>query len=321
MHLSPATMNGIRDCPTCSGQKWARIESVANKQGLDGEVLRLATCQSCGTVFQPVVVAPEVLASHYEYMGHFEANIRMTPFLDRRFRRMLQRLVGPDHKDRVPRPTILDVGCGAGLLLHVAEDLGWQPFATEISPSCVQILRRWLGPRLYCGELPRAPFEPASFDVITMAEVIEHLPDPFSYLRAAHRLLAPGGRLFLTTPNFDGLSARLWRTGWRVVAHEHLNYFGLESARRLVEASGFTNVEIRTAHVDVEMFGTLRRKLLPARPRPQRASQRSNGASSKVVEPSKLRARVVDQGAEVLNHVVGALEIGDKLKIIARRNS
>jgi SAM-dependent methyltransferase len=294
------------------------MKTVKDKLGLDGKPLQLVTCEDCGTVFQPFEVSPEVLVKHYEYMGHAADNVTLTPLIERRLRRIVQSLT-PHRRNSSSPPKLLEVGCGGGLLLRVASELGWEPHATEISSSCIALLEPWLGARLYTGEFPEAPFEPASFDLIVMAEVIEHLPTPAAYLRAAHRLLVPGGTLFLTTPNYHGVSYRLWGNGWRVVADEHLNYFDPQSIKRLVESAGFTDTRIRTSSFDLNMLAPLRRlvrgKVVRAPAVPTTKSSHSEPAA---VRPD-LRAMVVDQGMELFNRVLNRFHAGDNLKIVARK--
>lgn len=307
-----------RPCPGCAGDAWFRLKTVKDKFGLDGNPLRLVTCEDCGTVFQPVDVSPDVLVNHYEYMGHAADNVTLTPLIKRRLERIIQGLA-PIRTDLRSKPKLLEVGCGGGLLLRVASELGWDVYATEISTSCLALLEPWLGARLYTGELPDAPFAPASFDLIVMAEVIEHLPAPAAYLRAAYRLLAPGGTLFLTTPNYRGASYRLWGDGWRVVADEHLNYFDPESVKRLVESTGFTETRIRTSSFDLNMLAPLRRLVRGKVARVPTIPTTKSSQSAPAPERPDLRAIVVDQGMELFNRLLNRFHAGDNLKIVARK--
>jgi SAM-dependent methyltransferase len=297
------------------------MKILARKLGLDGNPLRLVTCDDCRTVYQPIDLTSEVLSSHYEYMGHADENTILTPLLERRLRRNLGRLTQIKRSTSSPRPAVLDVGCGGGLFLRVAERLGWEPFATEISPSCAAILQPWLGAHLHRGELPDAPFEAGSFDLIVMAEVIEHLPQPSAYLRAAHRLLAPGGTLFLTTPNYDGLSHRIWGNDWRVVADEHLNYFDCQSVRRILASTGFPLPDVRTTNFDLSMLGPLRTLVRRTPRKPESETKASTGAPrERQVGLHDLHALVVDQGMELFNRFLNRLGVGDNLKIIAHKD-
>jgi 2-polyprenyl-6-hydroxyphenyl methylase/3-demethylubiquinone-9 3-methyltransferase len=102
---------------------------------------------------------------------------------------------------------VLDVGCGAGLLSEAMAREGAEVVALDLAPELVEIARLHLlesglkvDYRLQSIEA-LAGEAPASFDAITCMEMLEHVPDPASVLRACAELLKPGGRLFLSTLN------------------------------------------------------------------------------------------------------------------------
>ena len=83
-----------------------------------------------------------------------------------------------------------------------------------------------------------------------MFDVIEHLFDPRAVLAAIARALAPGGTLVISTPNIDSASRYLLGTDWAVLSPlEHVYYFSEDSLRRLLEATGFSDVRFVREHV------------------------------------------------------------------------
>lgn len=102
---------------------------------------------------------------------------------------------------------ILDVGCGAGILSEALARDGAEVVALDLAPELIDIAQLHLlesglkvDYRLQSVEA-LAEQAPASFDAITCMEMLEHVPDPASVLRACAVLLKPGGRLFLSTLN------------------------------------------------------------------------------------------------------------------------
>jgi 2-polyprenyl-6-hydroxyphenyl methylase/3-demethylubiquinone-9 3-methyltransferase len=101
----------------------------------------------------------------------------------------------------------LDVGCGGGLLSEALAKAGAQVTAIDLAPNLLKVARlhglesgikvgyRQVTVEVLADELP------ASFDVITCMEMLEHVPDPAAIVAACARLLKPGGRLFLSTLN------------------------------------------------------------------------------------------------------------------------
>ncbi len=92
------------------------------------------------------------------------------------------------------------------------------------------------------------PFADASFDVITLWDVLEHLPDPQRVAAEIARCLRPGGRLALTTGDVESLAARLSGARWHLYTlPEHLFFYSRDSLRRLLEAHGLRLERVRAA--------------------------------------------------------------------------
>jgi 2-polyprenyl-3-methyl-5-hydroxy-6-metoxy-1,4-benzoquinol methylase len=100
---------------------------------------------------------------------------------------------------------ILDVGCGLGYFLKQMKQIPeWEIYGCETSPVAVEFGKKRLGiETLYQGPLETAPYSPEFFEIITLWDVLEHIPQPDALLKKSHSLLKPGGILFLHTPNAD----------------------------------------------------------------------------------------------------------------------
>lgn len=102
---------------------------------------------------------------------------------------------------------VLDVGCGGGLLSEALAQAGAKVTAIDLAPNLLKVARLHgleSGIKVDYREMPveqLAEEAPGSFDAITCMEMLEHVPDPTSIIRACHALLKPGGQLFLSTLN------------------------------------------------------------------------------------------------------------------------
>ena len=110
-------------------------------------------------------------------------------------------------RTRLRDARVLDVGCGAGLLSEALAREGARVTALDLSPELVEIAKLHLlesglevDYRLQSVE-SLAVEEPGAYDAITCMEMLEHVPDPGSVLKACATLLKPGGRLFVSTLN------------------------------------------------------------------------------------------------------------------------
>jgi SAM-dependent methyltransferase len=103
---------------------------------------------------------------------------------------------------------LVDVGCSTGLFLQRAAAAGFEPTGIEYSQESADVAYALTGLEVEHGSIHNTMLEPECADVVTMFDVIEHVPDPASDLAAAWRMLKPGGWLVLSTPNIDGLFPR-----------------------------------------------------------------------------------------------------------------
>ncbi|MGD0650530.1 MAG: class I SAM-dependent methyltransferase [Verrucomicrobiia bacterium] len=146
------------------------------------------------------------------------------------------------------KPRLLDVGCGLGYFLDVAQDVGFEVVGVEFNPGAVRVMREKYAFSVYEGGVAAVPATEAPFDVITMFDVIEHLRDPFRDLQRIHQMLQPGGGLAITTMDSESFTSRL--LGKRLEdfrrIREHLYFFSRESLTKVLESVGFRVYAIKS---------------------------------------------------------------------------
>jgi SAM-dependent methyltransferase len=135
---------------------------------------------------------------------------------------------------------ILDVGCASGLFLRCALDANWEVVGVEPSEVLARKAQEALGPQteIHCSTLQAAGLPAGSFEVVTLWDLLEHVPDPVLFLRRCALLLKPQGYLFANVPDLDSVQSRLLRARWPLLLPEHLNYFAPRSLRICGEKAG-----------------------------------------------------------------------------------
>jgi protein O-GlcNAc transferase len=137
----------------------------------------------------------------------------------------------------------LDIGFGSGALLTTAAEFGYEVAGIDLREENVRLMRE-AGFDVHAVELA-AYRAAAPFDVVSMADVLEHMPFPKRALRDARQLLQPGGLLFLSMPNAD---AFVWQASTRAGTNpywgeiEHYHNFGRRRLTALLEECGFAVV-------------------------------------------------------------------------------
>lgn len=92
------------------------------------------------------------------------------------------------------------------------------------------------------------PFDDCSFELVWASEVIEHIPDTAHWLSEVRRVMAPGGRLLLTTPAHGRLRVLIQGTErCSPPLGDHLHLYTKRSLGDLLDAFGFVDVRIRAA--------------------------------------------------------------------------
>jgi SAM-dependent methyltransferase len=140
--------------------------------------------------------------------------------------------------------THLDFGCGNGDLVNFMNSKGIRSVGCEIDGDIVTILK---SKSIDVYETEEIVNSDLTFDIITIIEVLEHLPDPAKTLKMLASKLTPGGSIFITTPNFGSLNRRVQRGNWRIFSFpEHLNIFEKRTFKDLVSRCGLQLESVKT---------------------------------------------------------------------------
>ena len=134
---------------------------------------------------------------------------------------------------------ILDVGCATGNLLAFLRQRGWETTGVEINETQAEYGRRERKLDVRKEPIEEIHFPDGYFNTVIASHLIEHLNDPASFVAEAYRVLADGGRFFVTTPNIDGFQARLFKGRWRSAIFDHLYLFSVKTLSRLLKEKGF----------------------------------------------------------------------------------
>jgi len=186
------------------------------------------------------------IARLWDYYGAREAH--RDAFFSRRYQRHIYKLI----RQRIPLrgAHILDYGCGPGFILEELARHNVTCSGLEFSTKTAEEATRRLGGLgsfrgvVVADSLP-SRFEAGSFDAVLCIEVIEHLTDDRldPTLQELHRLLRPGGTVYLSTPNQENLDTeKVACPNCGSIFHrwQHVRSWSLATLQAAMEAQGFT---------------------------------------------------------------------------------
>jgi SAM-dependent methyltransferase len=245
---SATLTEGLSACPVCANADVEVYSDDNSDRGLlssdlgssrtrvsHGKILR---CRACGFGFRAWRPSEEELASLYreldpevyeqESSGRFQTAKRHVEIV----------------RNDMAGGRLLDVGCASGSFLSLASEEGWQVVGVEPSSVLCAKARQRLGDRgtVHCSALQNAEIAKDSMDVVTLWDVLEHVPDPLGFLQLCASLVRPGGYVLANVPDLESWQASLLRERWPLLLGEHLNYFSRASLTLAGEASNLRSI-------------------------------------------------------------------------------
>ncbi len=315
----------MKPCPICSSSR------VRHERTLNG--IALLRCGRCAFVYaglpDGVIEAENRAVFDAAATEVYEA--RQTALDEAWFERIAARLTRG-----VGSGSVLDVGCGNGLLLARFQARGWSAHGVDFSSWAEPFARRH-GYVLHRATLEGAGLPEGSFDVVTSTSTLEHVAHPYEHVREILRVLKPGGlAYFAGMPNYGSLAVRLRVSAF---AHNlpprHVNYFTRTSLRRLLAmpeiAPRIRRVRVSTYGVP-ELHALLEQLTRRLRRRGMGAPTRDDGSGPPADLPpaggatrrrarGDLRIALRSRAVEVHYRLGRLLYLGDKLEVLIRKRN
>ncbi len=237
------------NCRICGG-KDNRVHELQDYRLKISGKYRFIECAACGYGIIDPIPSPESLKALYEkyYPRNYSLHIPKKLFLVRKIANYLINSENLIYVVKEGKGRLLDIGCGFGDALVFFREKGFECHGIEIDSRAASFCREQGLKVSQQTTLDYLDFPDNYFDVIILAQVIEHIVNPDTLLREIKRILRPDGMVYITTPNFSSylrpFFRDFWISGWFLPFHLHL--FSEDSMKKYTGKFGFTVSSIYT---------------------------------------------------------------------------
>jgi len=208
-----------------------------------------------------------------------------------------------------PKPRLLDIGCALGNFLLMAEKIGFQGEGLELNKLYVDYAKQHRSVTIRQQLLEDMHYPDNAFDVVTLWDVLEHLPKPLDTLKDVARVVSPGGIIGITTINHSCVNEKILKDRWRYyMPPDHLCSFTPEILESILNRCGFTIVKLRH-HYMFEVLADHYFRFL-------NSSNSTNPVRNSIGKVKKLVYILLAQSTQFL---FNRLRSGDLLTVYARK--
>jgi len=203
----------------------------------------LAKCNVCGHLQTNPRLEMENVLSGYE-SGVDPAHTGQDKFREKSFKRTIGKLNTLEQMRATSNAMVLDIGCASGAFLNsIKKHYSWDGIGVEPSTWMCEFGIVEYNLDLRSGYFTADMFSAQEFDLVTLWDVIEHIPDPNQVLADVAEVMKNNGLMIINVPNSNSYAARLLGKKWPYLLAVHIHYFTTESIEQILEKHGFVVIE------------------------------------------------------------------------------
>ena len=260
--FNSSSIEVLNQCPVCSGKEYS-IYCIKDK-------FVHKSCKSCGLVYLDPNLSREATLKFYnskvneiynEQKFHLEDTIMSDDIknLDN-YNLLLKNINDKFYKGK----KLLEIGPGRGTFLTKAVEDGFDAYAVELNSLLIEKLKK-ITNNVYTDDIINIELPENYFDVIYFRDVMEHIDMPIPFLSKLHKILKPGGVIFIDTHNIKSLvnsSTKEYHTV--IFAFEHPVHWSPESLTYACEKVGLSLKSKHFDHINQRLANIVNYKINPS---------------------------------------------------------
>jgi 2-polyprenyl-3-methyl-5-hydroxy-6-metoxy-1,4-benzoquinol methylase len=243
----PLTEKAGETCPLCGEHQFRAIYTEARDPLTRGS-FPVVECAACRMVHTAGV--PDCLDRFYPARYRAYGPV-VTRFLDALYNLRVSRWA----RLHPGGGSVLEIGCGAGLMLAAFKRRGWRVLGIERNEAAAEIGRHSLHVEIVSSPVETLPLG-AQFDLIIMFQVLEHVRDPIALLKECAKRLSPKGYMVANVPNFSSWQSKFAKAEWfHLDVPRHLNHFTPQTLEATLERAGLKLAQMSFASPEHDPYG------------------------------------------------------------------
>ena len=233
----------IDTCPLCGGQQLEHALTCTDFYA-SGETFEVVRCVHCGFLMTQNAPVEAEIGKYYETPDYISHSDTQKGLMNRVYHWVRQYMLSQKarlvkHASKMPKGTILDYGTGTGYFANTMVRKGWTVKAIEKSPQARTFAKEHFG-LIVDAETALPHYETATFDVVTLWHVMEHLEHLNEMWNTLHRILKERGVLIVAVPNPNSYDAQKYKEWWAAYdVPRHLWHFSPSVMQQFGAKHGF----------------------------------------------------------------------------------
>lgn len=237
-------------CIICNSQtKLLQNNLYDNRYGAPG-LYSIYQCINCGYARTTPALKKNKIASlyskYYPLSKVDSSELKKSVKINSKFINWIKGNTHQAHLYATRGSNVLDIGSGTGRSLIEIKKLGAQAYGVDPDPKAERVAKE-LKLNFVKGFITDNPYPNIKFNYITATQVLEHEPNPDTFLKAVRNKLVSDGVVIFSFPNIDSIYRKIFTSSWlHWHVPYHISFFSLNSIRLLAERNGFKVTKTKT---------------------------------------------------------------------------
>ena len=207
------------------------------------EDFTVVECNNCSFIFVPQYFSKNISYEDYKDENVLEQVKRGDNWLKSQRHLLRYKFI----KKYQPKGDLFDLGAGWGHFLYAGQQLGYRVHGIEIAEMPYKYATNQLKLPVEHINFFNMQIQNQAYDLITMWDVLEHIPDADEVIKRCNLMLRNNGYVVIQVPEIDSLIAKLLKEKWNMIGTGHVNYFSKKTIRKLFESHGFKVKKIKSS--------------------------------------------------------------------------